>query len=92
MRQTRISGAVITPETELTLELPANTVMMELTSPSNFPIRVSLVQGDVLEDKEGWVIDMNNPHIVRLDRINGPLYFASAEPGPILEVIAHAGL
>ena len=92
MRETRITGAVTTPETEFSLELPANTVRLELRSPSNFPIRVSLVQGDVLEDKEGWVIDLSNFRVIELERIDGPLYFASAEPGPILDVIARSTL
>ena len=85
---TRLRAVVSVPNTEAQLSLPANTVILDLTSPSNFPIRASLVMGDVIEDKEGWVIDINNPQRVVLERIPGPLYYTSDEPGVILDVVA----
>ena len=87
---TPLRGSVLLPDTEYQIALPSNTVALDLTSPSNFPIRASLIAGDVLADEEGWVIDANNPYRVVLDRIPGPLYFASAEPGPILEIVAYS--
>lgn len=89
MQKTKLRSVVSAHDTQSTLGLPANTHVMILSSPSNLPIRCSLVDGDVLKDEEGWVIDRNNAQVVELNGVNGPLYFASAEPGGILDVEVH---
>jgi len=88
MQRTILSAPVLLPDVEASLALPANTRQLILSSPSNFVIRVSLVQGDVLEFEEGWQVDSETTVKVELHDQDGPLFFASSEPGPILDVEA----
>ncbi len=88
MNRTKISAPVLLPEVEASLALPQNTRKLILSSPSNFTIRVSLVTGDVLLFDEGWQVDSETTVTVELHDQDGPLFFASSEPGPILEVEA----
>ncbi len=86
MQKTKLRPVVLVHDTQYSVGLPPNTYRMVLSSPSNLPIRCSLVDGDVLKDEEGWVIDRNNTAVVELNSVDGPLYFASAEPGGILDI------
>ncbi len=94
MKRTTISAPVLLPDVEASLAIPPNTRKLIFSSPSNFVIRVSLVQGDVVDEvlgfREGWQVDSEATIQVELHDQDGPVFFASSEPGPILNVEALA--
>ena len=86
MKRTELKAEVLVADTEQQLFIPADTVRVEFSTPSAFPIRVSFVQGEVSGDNLAGFIVSNGEDTLRIGKFQGPIFFAAEQPHALLEV------
>lgn len=88
MQMTPLRIAVGAPRTEHSVNLPKNTVRITMRALSAFPIRVSLVSGEVADGSGGFVVS-DDEDTELLAATMGPLYFASDQPSALMTLNAY---
>ncbi len=86
MKRTELNDEVLIADTEQQLPIPSSTVRIEFSTPSSFPIRVSLVQGEVAGDNLAGFIVSNEEDTEMIGRFDGPIFFAAEQPHALLKV------
>lgn len=92
MFETELQGEVLTANTEQQLHIPSRTRNIRFSTPSAFPIRVSLNPGEVTGNNLGGflVSSVEAEDTGEIGRFDGPIYYASEQPHAILDVVCLA--
>lgn len=85
MKLTQLRAEVLVANTEQLLHIPAATVRIEFSTPSNFPIRVSFIQGEVAGDDLAGFTVFPDETTLRIGRFDGPVFFSAEQPHALLD-------
>jgi len=86
MKRTELNAEVLVANIEQQLPIPASTVRIEFSTPSAFPIRVSLNQGEVAGVNLAGFTVSNGEDTMKIGRFDGPIFFAAEQPHALLDV------
>ena len=86
MKRTELKAEVLVANTEQQLSIPSSTVRIEFSTPSAFPIRVSLNQDEVAGDDLAGFIVSNGEDTEMIGSFDGPIFFAAEQPHALLDV------